>query len=247
MSGAMKKGLIGLVMLLAGVFLIITFYGELILKGSVEEYGPEYTGTSVTLHDVSFSPFSGTAGLSGLEIGSPKGFEAEKTFSLANISIAMQTSTLFSDTVHIREIRITDPEIIVEFQGSGLNINALMDNLDDYMGGESESSTNVIIDDLYITGAKVTVMGLPVGEEKEELILPDIHLQDIGNGGGEEEGISFSAATKETMAAVTAAVMTVMADARVKGFLEKGTEIIKGKLKGLFGGNDDEEEEDGTP
>jgi len=247
MSGAMKKGLIGLVVLLAGAFLIITLYGGSIVKSSVEEYGPEYTGTSVTLDDVSFSPLSGKAGLSGLVIGSPKGFEAEKTFSLADISVAMETATLFSDPVHINEIRITDPEIIVEFQGSKLNINALMNNLEEYVGRESESTTNVIIDDLYITGAKVTVLGLPVGDDKEELILPEIHLKDIGNKGGEEQGISFSAATQETMAAVTVAVTTVLADARVKGILEKGTEMIKDKLKGLFGGDDEEEEEGGNP
>jgi uncharacterized protein involved in outer membrane biogenesis len=242
----LKKGLIGLVVLLVGAFLIVMFYGSSIVKGSVEEYGPEYTGTSVQLADVSFSPLSGTAGLSGLVIGSPAGFEAEKTFSLDDISVAMETSTLFSDPVHIKELRITNPEIIVEFQGSKLNINALMDNIEKYAGSDSESTTNVVIDDLYITGAKVTVMGLPVGDEREELALPDIHLQDIGNKTGDEEGVSFSAATEETMAAVTAAVTTVLADARVQGFLEKGKNFVKDKLKGIFGG-DDEEEEGGTP
>jgi uncharacterized protein involved in outer membrane biogenesis len=215
------------------------------VKGSVEKYGPEYTGTSVALADVSFSPISGTVGLSGLVIGSPEGFEAEKTFSLADISVAMETSTLFSDTIHITEIYVTDPEIIVEFQGSKLNISALMDSMEEYTSGESEElTTNVIIDDLYITGAKVTVMGLPLDSEEQILMLPDIHLEDIGNEGGNEEGATFAEASKEIMASVTAAVITVLADAKVKGFLEKGKEMIKNKIKGLFGGGDDEEEED---
>ena len=65
----------------------------------------------------------------------------------------------------------------------------------------------------------------------------------MGNDeGGDEEGASFAEASQETMAAMTAAVITVLADARVKGFLEKGKETIKRKFKGLFGGGDDEEE-----
>lgn len=248
MLGMLKKIFFVLGGILVVGFLFIMFYGGAAVKGSVEKYGPEYTGTSVSLADVSFSPMSGTAGLSGLVIGSPEGFEAEKTFSLADISITMETSTLFSDTVHITEIRIIDPEIIVEFQGNRLNINALMDSMEEYISGESEVLTpNVIIDDLYITGAKVTVLGLPLDSGEQTLMLPDIHLANIGNEGGDEEGTSFAEASQETMAAVTAAVITVLADARVKGFLEKGKETLKNKFKGLFGGRDDEEEdEDGN-
>ncbi len=244
MSGTLKKILFALGGVLVVGFLFIMFYGGSIVKGSVEKYGPEYTGTSVSLADVSFSPMSGTAGLSGLVIGSPEGFEAEKTFSLADISVAMKTSTLFSDTVHINEIRITDPEIIAEFQGSKLNISALMDNLEEYTSGESEDlTTNVIIDDLYITGAKVTVMGLPLDSGEQTLVLPDIHLANIGNEGGDEEGTSFAEATQKTMAAVSTTVATVLADARVKGFLERGKETIKNKIKGLFGGDEEEKDE----
>jgi len=96
-----KKLLIGIVALIAILFLGGMFYGNSIVKGSVEEYGPEYTGTSVVLDDVSFSPFAGTAGLTGLVIGSPEGFDSDKTFSLKEISVKLELSTLMSDPVHI--------------------------------------------------------------------------------------------------------------------------------------------------
>lgn len=236
-----KKLLIGIVALIAILFVGGMFYGSSIVKGSVEKYGPQYTGTSVILDDVSFSPFGGTAGLSGLVIGSPEGFDADKTFSLKDISVKLEPSTLMSDTVHIIEIRITDPEITVEYKKGKLNIGALMDNLSQYSSEETtEATTSVIIDDLYITGAKVYVMGLPVGKEGEPIVLPDIHLRDIGNVSGNEEGVSFVEASEETMAAVTSAVTRVLASSKVKELLEGG----KGFLKGLFGGGDDDEEDD---
>lgn len=237
-----KKVLIGLIAVVAILFLGGMFYGSAIVKGSVEEYGPEYTGTTVVLDDVSFSPFGGTAGLSGLVIGSPEGFDADQTFSLKEISVKLEPSTLLSDTVHINEIRITDPEITVEYKKGKLNIGALMDNLSQYVSEDTdETTTNVIIDDLYITGAKVFVMGLPVGEEGKPIVLPDIHLKDMGNVSGNEEGVSFVEATEETMAAVTSAVTKVLASSKVKELLEGGKKF----LKGIFGGGDDEEDDDG--
>jgi len=236
-----KKLLIGILALVAIIFLGGMFYGSSILKGSVEKYGPEYTGTSVVLDDVSFSLIGGTAGLSGLVIGSPEGFDADQTFSLKDISVKLEPSSLMSDPVHINEIRITDPEITVEYKKGDLNIMALMDNLSQYSSEETEeTTTKVIIDDLYITGGKVFVMGLPVGEEGEPIILPDIHLQDMGNVSGNEEGVSFVEASKETMAAVTSAVTQVLASSKAQELLESGKSFIKG----LFGGGDDDEEDD---
>ncbi len=236
-----KKILIGIVALVAILFLGGMFYGGSIIKGSVEKHGPEFTGTSVALDDVNFFPFGGSAGLSGLVIGSPEGFDAEKTFRLKDISVKLEPSTLMSDVVHINEIRITEPEITVEYKKGKLNINALMDNLSQYARAETEeeTTTNVIIDNLYITGAKVLVMGLPVGEG-EPIVLPDIHLQDIGNVSGNEEGVSFAEASKETMSAVTSAVAKVLANSKVQELLDGGKKF----LKGIFGGGDDDEEED---
>lgn len=237
-----KKVLIGVVALVAVIFLVGTFYGGSIVKSSVVEYGPEYTGTSVALDDVSFSPLGGTAGLSGLVIGSPEGFEADKTFSLTDVSVKLEPSTLLSDTVHINEIRITDPEITVELKGGKLNVSALADNLSQYASDDTEeTTTNVIIDDLYITGAKVNIIGVPLTSGDEALILPDIHLQNMGNTSGQEEGTTFAEATGETMEAVSAAVTTVLANNKVQGIVDKG----KSLLKGIFGGGDDEEEDDG--
>jgi len=236
-----KKTLIGLVAIIVILFGVGMFYGSSIVKSSVEEYGPQFTGTSVTLDSVTFTPFSGSAGLSGFTVGSPEGFEADKTFSLRDISLKMEPSTLFKDTVHINEIRITEPVINAEYKNGKLNIRELMNHISEYAGDQTEeSTTNVIIDDLYITEAKVNVIGLPVGEGQEEIILPDIHLEDIGNKTGNEEGVTFSAATEETMGAVTGAVTTVLASSKVKDLLEGGKKF----LKGIFGGGDDDEEDD---
>lgn len=243
MSGTLKKGLIALVVLVAGIFLLVMFYGSSIVSSSVEEYGPQYTKTSVTLDDVSFSPVGGKMGLSGLTVGSPEGFDAEKIFSLSDVSIALDAGSLFSETIKIQEIRITDPELVVEYKDGNMNFNVLMENLEDYVADDSDDTEiKVVIDDFYITGAKVTVIGLPIAEDGSSIALPDIHLENIGNEDGQAQGATFAAATGEVMAAVTSSVTRIIAENNIQDLLKGGKKSIKDKIKGFFGGGDDDED-----
>ncbi len=245
MSGTFKKGLIALVVLVAGVFFLVMFYGSSIVSSSVEKYGPDYTKTSVTLDDVSFSPVGGKVGLSGLTVGSPEGFDAEKIFSFSDVKVTLDSGSLFSDVVEIQEVRITDPELVVEYKNGKLNFNALMENLEEYVPAESESSeTNVAIKDFYITGGKVTVIGLPLSEDGSSMVLPDLHIEDIGWVDGQPQGTTFAKATGVVMSAVTSSVTNVIAQNNIKDLLG-GKKSIKDKIKGFFGGGNDDDDEEG--
>ena len=258
MAGAIKKGIIALVALGIIFFAFFWFYGTTLVKDSVVEYGPEYTGTNVQLENVSFSPMSGQAGLSGFEIGSPEGFEAEKMFSVDDFQMKVDTTSLMSDTVYMEEIRISDPELVVEFKDGRLNYDVLSQNIETNAPAtdEAETTINVAIKDLYITGGKVSVVGLPLGSELSELNLPDIHLQDIGIDDGEITGVTFGQATQIVIGTLTTTVTQVVAEANLKGLLggfgdnlEGGKEGLMDKVKGFFGGgkDDDDKDEGGNP
>lgn len=245
MAGTFKKTLITLVVLIVGLFVVGMFYGSSIVTSAVEEYGPEYTRTTVTLEDVSFSPIGGDLGLSGLVIGSPGGFDAEKIFSLGEVSISLDPVSLFSDVVHIKELRITDPEMVVEIKNGKLNYKALMDNLSSYVPeDEEDEDVRVVIDDLYITGAKVTLMGLPVGDEGQVYTLGDIHLKDIGKNENGEAGATFLEATQDVVGAVTVAVTKLVAEKKLNSLLEGGKKSLKDKIKNFFGGGEEDEGEE---
>ena len=253
MAGVIKKGVLALILLAALLFGFFWFYGTTIVKDSVVEYGPGYTGTSVQLNNVSFSPLDGRAGLTGFEIGSPAGFESEKMFSVGNLQMKVDTTSLMSDTVYMEEIRIADPELVVEFKDGKLNYDVLSQNIEaNAPASETETTTNVAIKDLYITGGKVSVVGLPLGSELSELNLPDIHLQDIGIENEEVTGVTFGQATEIVIGTVTTTVTRVVADANLQGLLgglgdnlEGGKEGLMDKVKGLFGGEKDDEEDEG--
>lgn len=103
----------------------------------------------------------------------------------------------------------------------------------------------VVIDDLYITGGKVNVFGLPVGEQNEQIILPDIHLQNIGNETGNNEGTTFANASDQTIQAVTRSVTAILAEQNIRNLIEGGGKNLKDKVKGFLGlGGDEEEEEE---
>ncbi|HXV74133.1 MAG TPA: hypothetical protein VD713_05325, partial [Sphingomonadales bacterium] len=172
-----KKILIGLVALGAALFLFFKFYGATLVKSGVETYGPEYTGTAVTVEDISFSPLRGIFGFSGLVVGNPPGYDGVKAFSLGEMSVNVQASTLLADVVRIHELVIDEPEFAVEIKKGKINAKAILDHLNKYAASaEGESETRVQIERLSITGGKVSVVGLPVKNGIEAVALPDIHL-----------------------------------------------------------------------
>lgn len=238
MSGTAKKILAGVAVLAVAVFLVLKFYGASMVKGAVEEYGPDYTGAPVSVSGISFSPIAGNFGFSGLVVGNPEGFEGERAFTLTEMNISLETMSLFDEVVKIREIRITDPVFEVEVRGGKFNTKVILDNLAAYQTDEEPSETRVAIDDFYLTDATVSVTGLLLKTEDTTLTLPDIHIQDIGTDGA--DGATFAESSRVVMAAITAAVTRVVAENQARGLLGG----IRDKVKGLFGG-DDEEQEDG--
>lgn len=237
MSGTAKKILAGIAVLVVAAFLVFKFYGASMVKSAVEKYGPDYTGTSVSVSDISFSPIAGNFGFSGLVVGNPEGYEGERAFTLTGMRVSFETMSLFDDVVKIREIRITDPVFEIELRGLKSNTQAILDNLSAYQSDEP-SETRVAIDDFYLTGATVSVTGVPLETEDTTLKLPDIHIQDIGTGSA--NGATFAESSRVVMAAITAAVTRVIAENQARGLFEG----IKDKVKGLFGGDDEEEDEE---
>lgn len=239
MKGGARNILIGVVALGAAVFLFFKFYGASVVKSGVEAYGPDYTGTEVAVADISFSPLRGIFGFSGLVVGNPPGFEGAKAFSLGEMRVDLETSTLFSDVVRIKELVIENPDFAVEIKKGKLNAKAILDHLNKFSAtAEGEAETRVQIEKLSIIGGKVTVAGLPVETKQESVVLPDIHLTNIGTDS--ENGVTFAEASGVVLGAVVGSLTRVVAENQVKGLLGGMTD----KVKGLFGGGKDEDGEE---
>ena len=102
------KALIGIAIALAlilagGLWWLSRSLGPL-AASAVRTYGPEITGVSVHLDDVSITPFSGTAELRGLVVGNPEGFHADHALSLGELSAAVSLRSLLGDVIVIKRI-----------------------------------------------------------------------------------------------------------------------------------------------
>ena len=231
-----KKIVIGAAAIGVALFLFLKFYGGALVKTAVETYGSAYTGTSVTVADISFSPLWGRFGFAGLKVGNPPGYKGETAFSLSEMRADLETSTLFSEVVRIRALAIVDPEFAVEIKKGKINAKAILDHMNQYAASR-EGETRVQIESLSITGGRIALSGLPANNEDEALALPDIHLTDIGTGS--ENGVSFAEASAVVMEAVVTSVTRVVAENKLKGVLGG----ISDKVKGLFGGDDEGEDD----
>jgi len=254
----MKKLLIVLVALavLAGVafvFLLGSIGG--IVKGVVEKVGTEATKAPVTLENVDFSITEGRGELTNLVVGNPEGFKSEHALRLGTIRVVVDTSSIGSNPIIVKEVVVDGPEVIYEVGNSfSTNIGTIQENVDAFAkslgaGGGDEApadeepaadegeGTKVVIQDLYIRNVKVSVAASALGGGSVGATIPEIHLEDIGK---DEGGASAGEVAAEFLDALLDGVVGAVADLNLKGLEDAGKGAIDaaGKtLKGLFGGD----------
>lgn len=223
------------------VVVAATMMAGSIIRDGVESEGPAVLGADVSVDSVSFSLVGGSAGISGLEIGNPEGFKAPHAFKLGSVDIRLDPMSVFGDEVLIHTVEIVDPDIIYEITSKGSNLDRISENAAAAMPADETEETQemlVVIEDLKIVNAKVTVHQSIVGKASQSVTLPDIHLTGIGRKGN---GVLASEAAKQILAAVTGAARKQVTTGQVKGLIEgAGDALPKGvgsKVKGFFGGN----------
>jgi hypothetical protein len=190
----MKKKLllaagVGGVLVLGLVVLLVTGLGHAI-KIVVERVGSAATGTDVRLASADVSLTSGEGRLTGLVVGNPKGYATPCAFELGDVSVKLDTSTVGSDVVVVREVIVDGPHVTYELGTGGTNIGCIQDHVAAFGGGSSESAASkddggrrFVIEHLYVRNGKVSLATSVLGDRKAECGLGEIHLRDIGKGG----------------------------------------------------------------
>jgi hypothetical protein len=200
---AMKKIIIRIVvalflLLVIGVAVVFFSLNSIVKKG-VETEGPRMTKVEVRLGAADISPFSGSGALSQLFVGNPDGYKTPFAIQMGSVKVGVKVGSVFSDTVVVDEINIQDPEITIEGTLDGNNLKTILDNLKGSDSAQSQAastpaapaatgaktSKKFIVKDLVLAGAKVHVNVSGFGKSVAQTVtIPDIHLQNIGNGDG---------------------------------------------------------------
>ena len=243
----MKRGLIigGAVIIAAVIILVVFVFSSLdsLIKAGVETYGTEITQAKVTLETVDLDITSGKGALAGLVVGNPKGFKTPSAFKLGRISITVDTTTVTSDPVVIKEIVITKPDITYELGPGGNNIDAIQNNVNAYMarfgGGKTaekdakdSEGPKLIIRDLYIRGGTVNVSAAILKGKKMTAPLPDIHLSDIG---GKKKGATPGEVAEKILTSISKGASGAVAGIGIGKTLESLEKSLSGVTKGLGG------------
>src|SRR5436305_6918866 len=129
----MKKLIIRVVLVVLVLFVVavgVSIYclGSIVKKG-VETVGPQITGTEIKLDSATLSLLSGSGKLKGLLVGNPEGFKTASAIKVGAVSLGVAPRSVFSDKVHVKEVRVEAPEITFEGGLKGNNLSRLLDNV----------------------------------------------------------------------------------------------------------------------
>lgn len=263
-----RKLTIGLGIAVAVLVLLLVFLQFFLghtIKLAVNKAGSAILKTDVRIENVHARILSGKLKIDGILIGAPEGFDAN-VFEMNNLTVDIDVPSLFSDTIHIREVTILDPIVTYELKGLNSNLSALLAPFEKKDGGEEKEvkeekpaekepaekkpAKKLMIDKFLFQGGKVR---MAVASGKGAVLpLPNIELADIGKKSGGATGVEVAyevlkSITSGTLSAVAGVVGDVggLAVDDVKAVTGAAAEGVSKGVKaitGLFGGGSSEEE-----
>jgi hypothetical protein len=241
----MKKALVALVVLclvVAGAIFWAYYSLDVIVKFTLEHYGPDVAGVSVRVGDVAISPRNGRGTLRGVEIGNPPGFSSARAARLGEIRVALDPATVTGPVVHVMEIAIDAPLIVYERGAKGTNLDAIQKNIEGYVarsvpvsrageGAPQGPRHKFVIDRLSIRGAKVTMTNPALRGQGITFGLPDIELRDLGKReNGLTAGQVANIVANTLISRIGQKVLTNL-DLLRKGGVEGAIDALKGLVR----------------
>jgi len=242
---------IGLVVLLVATVCIVFFSLNSVVKKGVELVGTEVTKTEVKLGTARIFVFTGSGELSDFSIGNPEGFSTNHpAIKVGSVKLSIKPSSLFLDVIEVDEINVQAPEITLEGKLGGSNLGKIMDNLKS-VGGASNSAPaaksekakkekNIFIKDLVVNGGKIRVTLTVIGGKGATVLLPPIHLQNIGT---QDKGVTVIEASRQILQQILSEAIKASAQGANelgKGLKDAGSGVVDqaGKavesIKGIF-------------
>lgn len=192
---------IGILVLIVVVGVIgLVYYGisnlDGLVKTAVERFGSDVTQTAVTLDEVNIDLQEGRAQLSGFVVANPSGYTSDYAFSLSDIIVQIQPSSIGTgtdDVIVINEVTVDGASIIAELQSLRKN------NLQDIMGNvqselpegaeepepapsEPYSGPNFRVERFVFSNADISVTSAEFGDRT--LQMPAVNAADLGGEAG---------------------------------------------------------------
>ncbi len=185
----------------------------------------------------------GKGTISGVSVGSPAGFAAERAFAFDRVTVELDPDALTRVPIVVRRVTVDRCDVTYEWQLHGSNMSRLQENVREYLAGErtireaagGDEPSRVVIEELVISGGTIDLTASALGSAVVALPLDRIVLHDVGKkeGGataGEITAELVRALTRRVIEAVANSGVDVLDDARKTGekILEGAKDILDG-------------------
>jgi len=120
--------LLAAAVVLAGVGLRL--FGDRALKVGIEKGATRALNVEVKVRSVSLEPSAGRAGLEGLAVGNPPGYQHEKLLELGRGGVQLELRSLLTEAVTISSIRLDEVTVVIEQKGLTNNLQEVLQRLE---------------------------------------------------------------------------------------------------------------------
>jgi uncharacterized protein involved in outer membrane biogenesis len=225
-----------LVLLVVGVGAYLVMFSGSIVKDVIEQLGPDYLGTSVSVDAVDLSLTEGSAGIRGLSIGNPAGFEGTHAMRLGEAKVVLDPSQISETLVVIKQVLVDGADVAAVARGQKTNFQKLLDNITASTGGASEetapsedgSEMKFIIERFDFTNAKASLESDVLGAM--ELSIPDIRLTEVGR---KTDGVTAVELAEQLLKPISSAITqaAVKEGVDIEGAKQRAREKITEKIE----------------
>lgn len=166
-----------IVVLVIGVIGIDLFADGTVRK-AVDGAARDALKVDVQTDKASLSILGGSLSLRDVVVGNPPGYQTERLLKLDRGDIKVNTRSLLSDEVHIKDITLSGMDVLIEQKGLGSNLHEVLQTLAE----DERSGKQLYVDKLEIRDITVRVKLLPIPGQVDivPLKLTPIVMTNLG-------------------------------------------------------------------
>jgi len=212
-----------------------------IVRGGLETYGTQVTGTRVSVGAVHLELRDARGEIRAVRIRNPDGFSSADALSLGEVVLDLGAGKLGSEPYVIDEIRVASPSVLVELdERAGTNLDRIRKHVEGYVpatgGGEAKPAPRLIVKRLVFEEGTVRLDARRLGGKETTLELGSVELRDLGGeAGAPADRVAASALRALLREIVEKAAARQLKDAAGGAFREKAQDAVGGLLRKLDG------------
>jgi hypothetical protein len=201
-----------LLVIAAGV--AATLLADHAVAAAVESAGKKALHVGVDVETAKLSLMGGSLTLRQVIVDNPPGYEHEKLLKLQRGDVTVETRSLLSDEVLIKDVQLDGMDLIIEQKGVSSNLNEVLKSLDE----EAPAGKKLYVDNLEIRNITVRVKLLPVPGRADTVTLPlaPIRMKNLGR----DQRLDMTGLTAKIILAIAA------------GIARQGTDVLPKEILG---------------